>query len=192
MINPERSRFPISPSLFQMAIGILARKSTLSSPQELRLRDDWGIFDNDIALESNQVVGREGVMSGKQGGVTHRIHMRLFNGASQINGPGILVADIRVNAAEGDFEPYDKEFERHVGQGLLTGMIEFNRDRTVDADFALGSWPSDNPVVQHRLEEMVSAFGLPTTIIRARNRNQYFNYDNAAIDKMIENLPTFE
>ena len=190
MTSPERPVSEISSATFKLAVAAIARKSTLLGAESLSLKNDWGMLDlPDLDLDT--IVGREAKLRGKRDGVTHSVLLRTFNGATRSNTElwgehtKTTVADLRLHAAEGDILPNDdRDFEYSPGKGVLSGLIIFDLDRRVIADFGHGTQPSDNPLVQRRLAELVGYFGLNENIIE----HQWFEYDDASVDRLIEGL----
>lgn len=123
-------------------------------------------------------------------GVKHAIHLRLYNEASGTDNPKGYLTDLRIYAAEGNIqdEALDNDrFERFEGFGVIRGLVWFNKNGKADASFAHGTYPSQNPDVQQRLEDIISVLGLPPEVINSEN--QHFDYDNAAMQRLIDSLP---
>ncbi|HSW36912.1 MAG TPA: hypothetical protein VLG37_00925 [Candidatus Saccharimonadales bacterium] len=185
--SADRKLAPLDPRLFRQALIAINAKIETVGAEPLYMKDEWGVLeDAPVEIDPNAKIGKQCTIEGTQNGVSHRIHLRMFNESASM-GPYGLLADIRIYAAPGD-DP-DPEAKDYIeGQGGIVGLVWLSLDYSALADLGHGTEISNDETTQRQLEALIAAFGLPPQTI-AEN-SQQFDYDNAALAKLIEGIPS--
>jgi hypothetical protein len=185
MSTPETRHSDISEPVFSRAISTISRLATSLGAEPVDYRWEqthFGIFDQD-QFDPELIVGRAAILKGTKDGVSHQFDILLLNGAARSdNYDNNWVLEIHVAAAEGEDA---KNTDTESG---IQGLVVLNIDRAAFADLGHGTARSENPVTQHRYEEIVGALGLDQSIF---DGNQMYDYDEASLSRLSDNLPDF-